>query len=49
MPKEGLPVQGTDAILKAMSEANEAILNQKKKKTEKDDLNDQFRNYVKGK
>ena len=32
MAKRGLPAQGSDAILRAMSDANEAMLKQNKKK-----------------
>ena len=41
--KKGLPVEGADAILKAYSEANEAIIKQKK---DDKNLNEELRDYI---
>lgn len=37
MAEKGLPAQGSDAILKAFSDANEEMLKSKEKQREKDD------------
>ena len=47
---KGLPEQGAEAILQAISAANEEILKKEPTKNEKKrDLNAEFREYVKGK
>lgn len=49
MARKGLPAQGSDAILKAMSEANEMILNQDKESMEKEQnrsVNEEIRKFV---
>ncbi len=49
MAKKGLPAQGSDAILKAMSEANEAMLKQNKDAEEKEQnrsVNEEIRKFV---
>ena len=52
MAKKGLPAQGSDAILKAMSEANEMIVNQGKDKAEEEEqkraVNKEIRKFVNG-
>lgn len=52
MARKGLPAQGSDAILKAMSEANEMILNQDKENMEKEQnrsVNEDIRKFVNNK
>ncbi len=46
MAEKGLPAQGSDAILKAFSDANEEMLKNRKKQREKD--NEELRKAIKG-
>lgn len=47
MAEKGLPAQGSDAILKAFSDANEEMLKNGRKQREKD--NEELREVFKGK
>lgn len=53
MARKGLPAQGSDAILKAMSEANEVMLKQKKDENPEDEqnrsVNEEIRKFVNNK
>ena len=48
MAKKGLPKQGTQALINAISDANEMIINQKKDNKRAQE-NADFRDYVNGK
>ena len=49
MAEKALPKEGAQAIMDAWSDANEAIINQKKKKPKETVTNEEFREFVKPK